>query len=266
MKKNFLAIALCFLLAIFPFSACDAGNNGGNNGGDSTSDAPILCTVKFEMPDGTFIVKNVYYGESLTDIPAVPVLNEEGSIYAWSVVDFSSITSNITVTLIKVALTYTITYDTEEISDVFIEKTSQSVEYGKPYSLLTPSRVGYKFMGWEDADGNPFTSGTAYAVQGDVTLKAVWEEDHSGKIYTITYDLEGIKNITIARTSQQVEYGKPYVLETPTRPTYEFVRWVDENGNTFESGESYSLTRNVTLKAVWVEDGGWSDSVIKPSK
>ena len=45
MKKNFLAIALCFLLAIFPFSACDAGNNGGNNGRDRGDIAFITLSI-----------------------------------------------------------------------------------------------------------------------------------------------------------------------------------------------------------------------------
>ncbi len=263
MKKKILAAVLGCLLALFPFAACDSGNNGGGtNQPPVYEDAPIICTVKFEMPDGSVLYKNVEKGKALTEIPPLPQSDEVGIVYAWSVADFSCITTNIRVSLIKVASSYTITYDLENIADITLEATTQTVEYGKAYVLYTPSRVNYLFMGWVDEEGNPFESGN-YSLTRNITLKAVWEEDHSGETYTITYDLEGIEGITIACTTQTVEYGKAYTLETPIRPAYLFMGWVDEEGNAFESG-NYSLTRNITLKAVWADDGGWSDNVVKP--
>ena len=47
--------------------------------------------------------------------------------------------------------------------------------YGSPIGELpVPTREGYTFAGWVDADGNPVTAETLYTTQGDITLFATW--------------------------------------------------------------------------------------------
>lgn len=68
------------------------------------------------------------------------------------------------------ANTYTLTLDEGN------GKTqTKEVTFGEAVGELpTPTRKGYRFNGWADADGNKVTEKTEYAVAGDSTWNAVW--------------------------------------------------------------------------------------------
>ena len=42
--------------------------------------------------------------------------------------------------------------------------------------LPQPTLKGYKFKGWQDADGNTYDSDTVYNTLGDTTVYAQWEK------------------------------------------------------------------------------------------
>jgi uncharacterized repeat protein (TIGR02543 family) len=50
------------------------------------------------------------------------------------------------------------------------------VEYGALVNLPVPTREGFEFLGWFDAEGNEYTAETVYTVDGDITLTARWSE------------------------------------------------------------------------------------------
>ncbi len=111
---------------------------------------------------------------------------------------------------------------------------------------LLPSETGYTYA-WSVTDFSCIESNMT------VTMTKTANE------YTITYDLEGLDDeITISKISQTVEFDEAFTLETPTRDCYNFEGWVDEDGNLVESGV-YNYTKDLTLKAVWTEDGKWSE-------
>lgn len=52
---------------------------------------------------------------------------------------------------------------------------SVSTEYGKTYTLETPTKTGYDFLGWYDSDGNKVESTGTSTWDEDFTLTAKWE-------------------------------------------------------------------------------------------
>lgn len=175
------AVALSVACA-FCFAACGEGTDGSSTDAsfsESSSEASVY-TVTFVQDGKPDVVKKVKEGESLTDVPE-PV-SEKGYTIAWDRTDFSSVTENITVTAVKTANVYTITYALGVNIYATIGEKTQSVTYGLEYTLKTPEYDGSaKFFGWYVADENgkatdeKAENGT-YQWAQDITLIAVWQE------------------------------------------------------------------------------------------
>lgn len=119
------------------------------------------------------------------------------------------------------------------------------IEEGKiPEKPKDPTREGYVFVGWMLGDElYDFTT----AVEGDVTLKAVWKElDPDKTYYIITIDLgDG------TTTSQPVEEGGlPIPPTTPSRPGFNFLGW-ELNGEPYDFNTP--VTGDATIVAKWEE-------------
>ena len=127
--------------------------------------------------------------------------------------------------------------------------TSQTLVYGKTYTLPTPSRLGYDFAGWYTAatGGTQFaTSGTSKQVN-DCTLYARW----SGKSYKITFDANGGTSST---ASKNVTFGGTYgTLPTPARTGYTFKGWftAKTDGTEVKASSTVKYAGNRTLYARW---------------
>ena len=117
-----------------------------------------------------------------------------------------------------------------------------SIEYGAEYTLYTPTRPGYTFNGWFDADGNEVTSGT-WTNTSDISLTASWAPNN----YTITLDGNGV---TLDSTSMTVTYDSAFTLPTPTKTGYTFAGWFDASGNQVTSG-TWTNTSDISLTASW---------------
>ena len=153
---------------------------------------------------------------------------------AWTVVGSNGVTFNV-----SCEQKYTVTYTDGVDGEVIF---ADQVSYKKPGEKTptfrgTPTRTGYKFIGWEPA--------VAATVTGNATYTAVWEEEK----YTVTYT-DGVENEEIF--ADQV-YGNllsgtatPAFNGTPTRTGYVFSAW-----NPAVTG---TVTGNVTYTAVWEED------------
>ena len=134
-----------------------------------------------------------------------------------------------------------ITFKVDGQADIIKEVNKGSALTDIP---AVPTSVGYD-CSWSITD---FSN-----VQTDLTVTLII----SVKTYTITYDLEGVKGITIAKTSDTVKYGENFTLEQPSRPAYNFVGWKDENGEFVTDDEVFTFTKDLVLKAVWKDDGHW---------
>ena len=109
-------------------------------------------------------------GESVAaaDVPALVEI--AGYDVAWNINDYSNIQSDMTVTAVYTAKTYTITYKAEGFD---IDGTTTNVVYGDAYSLAVLEKDGYNFLGWSYA-GSVYTSGNAWNIAGNVELTASW--------------------------------------------------------------------------------------------
>ena len=150
---------------------------------------------------------------------------------AWTVVGSNGVTFNV-----SCEQKYTVTYTDGVDGEVIF---ADQVSYKKPGEKTptfrgTPTRTGYKFIGWEPA--------VAATVTGNATYTAVWEEEK----YTVTYT-DGVENEEIF--ADQV-YGNllsgtatPAFNGTPTRPGYVFTGW--------NPAVAATVTGNATYTAVW---------------
>ena len=141
---------------------------------------------------------------------------------------------------------YTITLDA---AGGELENTTVTVTFGELIGELpVPTREGYVFIGWLDANGNKVLANTVYEIADNTTLTAQW----SANAYTITLDANG-GNLDV--TTVTVEYGAAVnTLPVPTRDGYTFVGWFDAEGNRYTAETIYNVLGNITLTAQWEAD------------
>lgn len=131
---------------------------------------------------------------------------------------------------------------------------SQTFQVGSSVTLsdVTPTRAGYRFLGWSE-DPNAATAsyapGTTQTFNDNVTLYAVWEANQ----YTISFNANGGTNPPPAQTKT---YGESLTLtdSEPTRDGYEFAGWATSNtavSADYQPGDTYDAEGNATLYAVW---------------
>ena len=137
--------------------------------------------------------------------------------------------------------------------------TTYTVEMA--FSLGDPTKTGYTFLGWTDAQGNPaktITKGNT----GDITLYANWNE---GDEYSVTLDPNGGTDCPSEIT---VQFDHQYELPTPSRIGYALTGWYD--GKEKIPGEGiWTTPSGRTLTARWEKvvytitydlDGGFNNS------
>ena len=122
-----------------------------------------------------------------------------------------------------------------------------SATYGTVITLSTstPTRDGYTFLGWatsSTATTATYQPGDEYTVYGSRVLYAVW-----GVTYTVCYDANGG---TGAPPCVNAVSGETITLSTtePTRDGYVFDGW-----GSYQPGDSYTVTGNVTFTANWLQ-------------
>ena len=118
--------------------------------------------------------------------------------------------------------------------------------------LPTPTKDGYKFLGWTlSKASSEYVTEISSEQIGDVTVYAKWEEIIVAPTHgTITYNLYGGANPNDAPTSY--EFGKVVKLPVPTKDGYEFLGWTLTAASTdYISELSATQTGDVTLYAKW---------------
>ena len=148
-------------------------------------------------------------------------------------------TGNKTLTATFDAIDYAVSFDSSGGST--IDPLNYTIENGIN-AFPTPTKLGYKFLGWYDEDGKQIENipkGTA----GNRTLTAKWELIE----YSVTFDSNGGSDV--ASQSYTIEKGIDS-FTMPTKSGYSFSGWFDEDGNKIESIPN-NKTGNRTLKAKW---------------
>lgn len=156
---------------------------------------------------------------------------------------------------------YTITYNLNGGTNNSSNPSTYNVLYGVTFS--NPTKAGYDFLGWYDANGNKITginegcnatfSDTADLYSklktrktGNVSITAKWTPIN----YIISYNLNG--GTANNKTSYTIETEK-FTLNAPTKKGYRFLGWTDSNGTTAQKSVSIDkgTTGNKSYTANW---------------
>ena len=183
-------------------------------------------------------------GWKITAAPDNPAL--EGTVLGNIMPDCSSeqVDSNCMVEAIWNPISVTIELDPNGGSSV----STYQATFGEEFKLPVPTRVGYSFIGWYDANNKQYTGSTGESL--DVLKETELEVIAHWSIirYSITYVLNGGKNHSSNPSSYSVV--SHVTLLTPQRSGYRFMGWyTDSNFNnriTRTSG-----TGNITVYAKW---------------
>ncbi len=137
-------------------------------------------TVMLDANDGATepITMTVTFGEEIGELPT-PV-RAGHTFEGWLDADGNEVTAEtVFSTAADVTLTAQWTANTYEVTFQMPDGTTQTIEvtYGEPFGELpAPTRDGYEFLGWFDADGNEVTAETVFDGTEDLTLEAKWEK------------------------------------------------------------------------------------------
>ena len=220
-------------------------------------------TVSFSAGDGATAVagQTIYFGLQATK-PTDPV--RSGYVFGgWllngSKYDFgTSVRDNITLTAKWLPRTYSIDYVLGGGVNASSNPASYNIKSGT-IVLADPTREGFIFLGWYDAEqnGNRVTEIKAGST-GRITLYARWQAN----TYTVDFVLNGG---TMKNTEQIVVAGGTVAFEEPTRENYLFMGWFTDAACTQRYDFSTPVTGDLTLYAKWrlsVISGTASDGTI----
>lgn len=108
-----------------------------------------------------------------------------------------------------------------------------------------PSRAGYQFAGWQDADGNRYAAGDTVTVDRDITLTAQWN-----KLVTVSFDLCGHGGANIP-SQTFVSGNKASEPTAPKEDGWVFGGWYTEKGCQYRFSFDSAVTSDITLYAKW---------------
>jgi len=140
---------------------------------------PIEITITFYINDEIYATRKVNYGSDLIDIPTPPEV--VGKVRYWDVDDFTNITEPMDVNLIEENAVYTVTIvDGEEVIETLHVIHGQTFE-----PTVTPSKVGYNFVGYFPALGTIITEDTVVTiVYQQITFQVTFYNENGGVIGT----------------------------------------------------------------------------------
>lgn len=148
---------------------------------------------------------------------------------------------------------YTITYDYNSATGGNTTATSQYITNGTGITLPTPTRTGYSFGGWfeaQDLSGSALSG--AYSPTQSRTIYAKWIGDSNTVIFNAN-DGSG----TPSTSTQSITSGVATALTANsfTRTGYTFAGWNTNadgtSGTSYTDGQTVSLTEGITVYAKW---------------
>ena len=201
-------------------------------------EAPVVVTGTYDVAIGS-------------GMPLAP--SKDGFVFAgWFDANGVEITEN---TIVKGAIHATAKWDPEPVESFKVTFKSGGMIYATVYveegqaigaqMPADPTRTGYVFAGWEDANGNPVTDATV--VNGVMDVNAIW----TAETYNLVFDADnGEAPVTIVGTYNE-EIGSDMPSD-PSKTGHTFVGWEDQNGNPVTENTVVRGPMNIT--AIWDVD------------
>lgn len=149
-----------------------------------------IYTITFYAEGVDPMVRTVWEGESLTDIPPVPP--REGYAGAWDVTDFHNISGDMVVNAIYTRITYTVTFKAQGHPDII-----KIVEHGDTLTDIppVPAKKGYAGA-WDTTDFANITSDrVVHAVYTRITHTVTFRADDSPDIIRMIGDGDTLTDI-----------------------------------------------------------------------
>ena len=115
------------------------------------------------------------------------------------------------------------------------------------YTIPTPVREGYDFLGWYDQNSTSGTKYTKLTKGWKGTLYAIWQETPKGDV---TWVLNGG---SVSVTLPNYITDAPYTIPTPTRSLYVFVGWYDQNSTSGNKLTQLPVGYKGSVYAIWRE-------------
>ena len=115
------------------------------------------------------------------------------------------------------------------------------------YTIPTPVKNGYDFLGWYDQNSTSGTKYTKLTKGWKGTLYALWQETPKGDV---TWVLNGG---SVSVTLPNYITDAPYTIPTPTRSLYVFVGWYDQNSTSGTKLTQLPVGYKGTVYAIWRE-------------
>lgn len=129
---------------------------------------------------------------------------------------------------------------------------------GATVTLTAVANDGFRFVSWSNG---LTTAGITITVTSDTLLVAVFDTMPANPQYytvTVTYDRTR-GNVTLNPDQEQYLEGSSVGLVANAYDRYEFVAWLDENGDTLGTNTAYTITNiqsNRALTAIFAEKQG----------
>ena len=115
------------------------------------------------------------------------------------------------------------------------------------YTIPTPVKTGYNFLGWYDKNDVSGTKYTQLSANWKGTLYALWQEIPKGDVI---WELNGG---SVSVTLPNYIKDAPYTIPTPTKATYVFLGWYDKNSTSGNKLTVLPVDYKGTVYALWRE-------------
>ena len=230
----------------------------------------VTCTLdetEGEFPEGTESTYSVAYGTAFK----LPVPDSKNDIYEFAgwftargraitdsrgnSVDVWDIAENTELFARFREITYTVGLDSAGGTG----GGTREIVKGTLFSLPTPTRTGYSFVGWFDGSGRKYEG--SFYVNMDIFLTARWQVNEYRVIYNASGgNLPQEDGQTVYEKT--VVYGQQFSLSVPVRSGYTFVGWYTSPYSTGtrltdQTGaglRAWNTPYDITAYAQWVTD------------
>lgn len=130
--------------------------------------------------------------------------------------------------------------------------STQILKYSEEYTVPNVTKTGYRFVEWKESDNPtypPIPIGYDYFEYYAVWIKCV----------TLQFDLDGgsainpIMGYTTDYQFETLDKGLQRLIPyDANKKGYEFIGWIDQDGNEYSKGDSFTVNKDMIIKANYI--------------